>query len=125
LPVVLSTAPVKSAIVSHELTAQGGIKLNWNIPESQQFIVFRNGIPVSGTISSKTWTDTEPLPIAAGNQYILYVNYSDENGSSYWTWSSPYVVQKPTSQAAASPLDTFWAEYDTETVDDEVLSAIV
>jgi Leucine-rich repeat (LRR) protein len=116
IPVVLSSAPVHAEIISHEVTAQGGIKLNWNIPQSQsqQFIIFRNGIPVSGVVSNQTWTDTTPSTTSDdSNQYTLYVNYTDSQGFSYWTWSSPYVVQKPTTQSqSANILDAFWADYN-------------
>ncbi|GHT26198.1 hypothetical protein FACS18942_03200 [Planctomycetales bacterium] len=120
----MTTAPVKAEFVSHEVTPQGGIKLNWNIPQSTQFVVFRNGIPVSGNVNTQTWTDTAPLPSASGNQYVLYVNYIDDEGNSFWTWSSTYVVQKPIAAAAASSIDAFWTEYDSVTVD-EVLTNIV
>jgi hypothetical protein len=127
LPVVLSAAPVNAEIVSHEVTSDGGIKLNWNLPDSSQFIIFRNGIPVSGVVSGQTWTDQNPLATSIGNQYTLYVNYFDTQEYSYWTWSAPYVVQKPTTPSTASSanaLDTFWADYDFNPVDDDVLNAI-
>jgi hypothetical protein len=117
LPVVLSSATVQAEIVSHEVTPQGGIELNWNIPDSNQFIIFRNGIPVSGNISGQTWTDTTPLATSGGNQYTLYVNYLDDRGYSYWTWSAPYVVQKPTVTSNAA-IDAFWADYDFNLVDE-------
>ncbi|MDR0608973.1 MAG: hypothetical protein LBG58_02590, partial [Planctomycetaceae bacterium] len=133
LPTVLSSAPVQAEIVSHEVTTQGGIKLNWNIPGSSQFIIFRNGIPVSGNVSGQTWTDATPLAVSGGNQYTLYVNYLDSQGYSYWTWSAPYVVQKPTTTTTSSSaaqtttnaaLDAFWAGYSFDFVDDDVLNAI-
>jgi hypothetical protein len=97
--------------------------LNWDIPNSTQFIIFRNGIPVSGVVSDQTWTDSSPLTTSNDNQYTLYVNYEDAQGFSYWTWSSPYVVQKPTTQSQ-SAINTFWANYDFDLVDDDILNAI-
>ncbi|MDR2754662.1 MAG: hypothetical protein LBC20_03055, partial [Planctomycetaceae bacterium] len=57
------------------------------------------------------------------NEYVLYVGYLDSQGRTIWTWSTPYVVQKPTT-AQAQSLDTFWADYDYNLVDDEILNAI-
>jgi hypothetical protein len=101
--------------------------LNWSISNASQFVVFRNGIPVSSNSAQQTWTDTNPL---TNNEYVLYVGYVNEQGRTIWTWSAPYVVQKPTTSSSAAQttqvnaLDAFWADYDFNPVDDEILNAI-
>jgi hypothetical protein len=88
--------------------------------------IFRAGRNISGQLTfsgnAGTWTDNNPQ---TNNDYMLVATYKD--GTTYRaTFSNIYTLKKPTSsQAAASPLDTFWAEYDGVTVDDEVLSAII
>jgi hypothetical protein len=123
LPIVvtLDQSPVKAEILGHEITSEGTIKLNWSITNAQQFVVFRNGIPVSSNSNSQTLTDINPKN--GNNEYVLYVGYVNEVGRTIWTWSSPYVVQKPTTQTA-NALDMFWADYDFNPVDDDVLNAI-
>ncbi len=92
LPTVLSTTPVKAEIAGHEITESDAVSLSWNIPESQQFIVYRNGIPVSGFVSDQSWVDASPAFGSLGSQYVLYANYLNDDGDSVWTWSPVYVV---------------------------------
>jgi hypothetical protein len=121
LPIVQSRASIKSEIVSHSITPQGGITLNWNIPESQQFVIFRNGIPVSGNVSGQSWTDT--MPRNGDNQYTLYVNYFDQQTNRYvWTYSKTYVVQKPANAQAAALPENFWSVYDLDLIDDVLIA---
>jgi hypothetical protein len=120
LPIVLSSSSVKSEIVNHTETAEGGITLNWNIPDSQQFVIFRNGIPVSGNVSGQSWTDTQPRN--GDNQYTLYVNYYDQQSGRYvWTYSKTYVVQKPANAQAAALPENFWSVYDIDLIDDVLI----
>jgi hypothetical protein len=103
------------------VTAEGGITLNWNIPDSQQFVIFRNGIPVSGNVSGQSWTDTQPRN--DDNQYTLYVNYKDEQSGRYvWTYSKTYVVSKPVNAQAAALPDNFWSVYDLDLLDDVLIA---
>jgi hypothetical protein len=126
LPIVvtLDQSPVKAEILSHEITSEGGIKLNWSITNARQFVVFRNGIPLSSNSNSNSQTLTDMNPKNGNNEYVLYVGYVNEVGRTIWTWSSPYVVQKPTTQTA-NALDMFWADYDFNLVDDDVFNVIV
>jgi RHS repeat-associated protein len=123
LPIVQSKATIKSEIISHSITPQGGITLNWNIPESQQFVIFRNGIPVSGNVSGQSWTDT--IPRNGDNQYTLYVNYYDQQTNRYvWTYSKTYVVSKPVNAQAAALPENFWSVYDLDLIDDVLIATI-
>jgi hypothetical protein len=129
LPIVISSSqsPVKAEILSHEITADHQIKLSWSSAiAASQFVIFCNGIPVSSNdINNNSWTDRHPRE---KNQYVLYVGYLDHEGRTHWTWSSPYVVQKPTSTPSAAQsaktLDAFWADYGFDLVEDDILNAI-
>jgi hypothetical protein len=111
-------------ITGHEVSPDGKITLLWDAEQGVIYNIFRAGRNISGQItfsgSAGTWTDNNPQ---ANNDYMLVATYND--GTTYRaTFSNIYTLKKPTSSQAAA-LDTFWAEYDGVTVDDDVLNAIV
>jgi hypothetical protein len=86
--------------------------------------IFRAGRNISGQLTfsgnAGTWTDNNPQ---TNNDYMLVATYKDGT-TCRATFSNIYTLKKPTSSQAAV-LDTFWAEYEGVTVDDDVLNAIV
>jgi hypothetical protein len=91
--------------------------------------IYRAGKNLSSDFSnlSGSWTDENPL---ANNDYILVAIYYDSQTETYRaTFSNIYNLQKPLqAQAmsqAANPLDAFWANYDLDLINDDILSETV
>ncbi|MDR2438088.1 MAG: fibronectin type III domain-containing protein, partial [Planctomycetaceae bacterium] len=123
---VVYTTAKPLEITGYEVSADSKIKLFWDTEPGFYYYIYRSGKNISGTISndsgqSASWTDNAPL---ATNDYMLYAVYSlDSNPSQQQiTFSNIYSVKKPT-QSAATAFDAFWADYNFNLVDEDVLNA--
>jgi hypothetical protein len=131
ITVVYTTAkPLE--ITGHEVfeTPQGTqFTLLWKAETGLTYNIYRKGEQISEALSFSdtigSWTDENPDE--GKNEYRLVAFYYDpEVDYQRPTFSNPYELNKPTqtqSQSAAA-LDAFWADYDFNLVDDDVLNAI-
>jgi chitodextrinase len=121
---VVHTTAKPLEITGHDSLPDGKFRLLWTAEQGVSYNIFRAGRNLSGQLTFDNnigfWQDDNPL---SNNDYMLVAVYQD--GQTYrTTFSNIYNLKKTTQSQSAVVLDAFWADYDLNLVDDDVLNAI-
>jgi hypothetical protein len=122
---VVHTTAKPVVITGYEVTPEGKFTLLWDAEPGISYNIFRSGRNLSGQLvfnnnNTGQWTDDNPLN---NNDYMLVAIYQE--GQTYRaTFSNIFNLKTTTQSQAANAFDAFWADYDFNLVDDEILNAI-